>query len=735
MTTVPPLSARPAAPSHLRPAGPAPAAALPTVDPIRLLKKYKWLLAATTVFGAVLGTGAYFAWLQIYPFWQASVVYDCTDRPTDIKNPVGAVNQSQKEEFDRFMATQTAIMVSDRVLDKAANDPRLQNEAPKWCERFMTRDGFDAQEAAIELSDEMRSRVIPQTRLIELSLIYKEPKEVYGIVKLVSSAYLADLEADSNREASEQMDALKKQIDGLTLDIKNMQKSREDLLVKGNVDSLETGIGEAGQALRLVSEQLAEVYADMEAIQVQLQTMQDELNAPAGIVYNDELREEVEQDPIAMNLKESINQASAVLISLKERHGPRHRDVISMGSQIRGLEQELGDTRERLLRKRFDGRLNQYRNALSRMQAQEVEMTTRKEAQTKRLQDLQQVKAKVTDLDEQVSNASRYRAERDNDLQNLKAIGETRSFYRVNVLQNARIPTEVTFPKLYVMIPLGAVLMVGLVGGLVFLRELLDQRVKGPADVAMIPRTRVIGMVPDASEDPSNPKTVGTAFRDRPVGVIAESFRQARGPLVERMANAGHKSLLVVAGMPGSGATSVVVNLAFACAAAEQRVLVIDANFRRPGVHRLLGVAEAPGLAEVITKAHTLESAVQKTQEPNLDVLASGASSSRALERLATEAMASVIAEARTRYDLVLIDAAPVAVSGDAVALANRCDASILVVKALSEKRGMVARLKNDLADARAEFLGVLVNGVRSSAGGYFKRNIQATHEYHNGKA
>jgi hypothetical protein len=67
------------------------------------------------------------------------------------------------------------------------------------------------------------------------------------------------------------------------------------------------------------------------------------------------------------------------------------------------------------------------------------------------------------------------------------------------------------------------------------------------------------------------------------------------------------------------------------------------------------------------------------------------------------------------------------------MALANRCDAVMLVVRALSEKRGMVARLRNELSEVKAEFLGVVVNAVRSAAGGYLKGNILAAHKYHNG--
>lgn len=272
--------------------------------------------------------------------------------------------------------------------------------------------------------------------------------------------------------------------------------------------------------------------------------------------------------------------------------------------------------------------------------------------------------------------------------------------------------------------------MLSCVGGLIVVREILDQRVKSPADVAMIPKARVLGMVPYASEDPSSPESIETVFRDDPRSILAESFRQLRTPLLKKMQRAGHKSLLVVSGLPGSGASSVTLNLAFACAAAEQRVLVVDANFRRPAVHRAFGQGEAPGLSDVLAGKATLSKVSRKTDAEGVEILPAGSREHRVFERLGSEKMSELLAEAGRDYDLVLIDVSPAVVSGDAMSLANCADASILVVRAMGEKRGMVARLHNELSECRAEMLGVVVNAVRSATGGYMRKNIRTSHAY-----
>jgi Mrp family chromosome partitioning ATPase len=147
--------------------------------------------------------------------------------------------------------------------------------------------------------------------------------------------------------------------------------------------------------------------------------------------------------------------------------------------------------------------------------------------------------------------------------------------------------------------------------------------------------------------------------------------------------------------------------------------------------------SEGPGLGDILAGTTSLEQAIQNTSNDQLKIVSAGSASSRAIpERLAGEAMSRLLLEASTRFDIILVDVPPAVVSGDGYALANKCDASVIVCRAMVEKRGLLARVRNQLGESRAEFLGVVVNAVRASAGGYFKRNIKATHAYQlNGKA
>ncbi len=729
MTTVPAMARPPASPS--RPMSPSAPAQVSTIDPVKMFRKYKWVLAISAVMGIVLGVVVHFAWMNIYPLYNARVIFQVFAVQSDPTAPEGA-GQVDDVAFERFMMTQRSIMTSDLVLQKVAEDRRLQNEAPTWAAGFLENGVLNTTEAQAELKDMVSARVLPQTRFIEMSIGWKNRQDVTALVKLWRETYETELRRQVQESSASQRDAVLRSVDDMTKQINEAQARRGKLLTDKKIDVINKQSIDTQQNLSVINQQLVNVMLDLEALKTRLASYEAELNNPAGIQFGEALRDEIETLPEIQSIKQVITTLNSERQAMMRKYTEQHRQVKEIDVQLDGYKQSLETKRAELLDQRFRAMVDSTRQGVNQLEAQQLELKDRQSINSQRLQELTQVQSQLDDIDRAIQLAIENKSKLDLRLQELNALQSLDSFMRVLVFQRETIPTEVAFPKLKIMLPVGLVLSLLLVSGFLVGKELLDTRIKGPSDVAMIPRARVLGMIPAASEDPSAPGAVETAFRDRPKGVISESFRQVRATLSKRMDLAAHKTLVVIAATPGSGATSIVSNLALVGAAAGQRVLVIDANMRRPAQHRIFGVNEGPGLGDVITGNAKLEGAVQRAGDDRLHVLSAGSREFRAGELLATDAMFKLIRQAREMYDLVLIDVAPALVSGDGMAIANRCDSSMLVVKAMSETRGMVARLTNDLNDARAEMLGVLVNGVRASAGGYLASNIKATHDYLN---
>ncbi|MCB9845623.1 MAG: polysaccharide biosynthesis tyrosine autokinase [Phycisphaeraceae bacterium] len=715
--------------------------AVAPIDPVRLLKKYKWLLVISLLVGAVIGGAAHFVLMRVYPIYEKTAIFEILAPKVD---PAEPNVKPDEDELERFMATQVLAMRSETVLQRVVDDPGLMTYAPKWASQFKEKGAVNRNEARRELEDIVAARVMSGSQFIKLGVRWTDAKDVTWLVNRVREEYISWLGQRERDFRQRTMQSIKTQIDGLDTEIKGMQQRREDELKNRGIDSLDARFNEANEGIRLAQEQEANILAALEAYQDALKRYEADASAPGGIRFDDVLRSEVEQQPIVQEHLRAIQALESQLRTLANSgFGTEHVQYKATKAQLDGERAQLDALREQELVRMFNGRLESTRNNIQQFKAQLNEAQARIARYKERASELTQVKKVIEDYDTNIDSLTRQRGELQQKDRELKALQEqaTQRDYAERVLYLDRIrqvqwddvpPDIPVFPTLKIMIPLGVVLIGGLTASGVVLRELLDQRVKSAADVALIPRTRVVGMIPAAANDPSRPKAVETAFRDQPNGVIAEAYRQVRAQVMDRMQKAGHRSLLVVAGMPDSGATSAAINLAMGMAASDRRVLLIDANLRRPAVHRILARAEQPGLVDVLSGSQTLEATIQQTENPNLDVLAVGSRPQRLYERLASEAMGKLMGDATARYDLVIIDTAPAVVSGDAQALAGRCDATLLVVRAFNEKRGLVARVRGQFEESNSEFLGVLVNGVRIAAGGYMKRNIRVTHAYQN---
>ncbi len=736
MTTVTPN--RPAASV---PPPPKPAGGGATIDPVKLLIKYLPLFIGATVVGVVVGVVAHFALRYSFPIFSSYVTYavqPATESVTSAQTGPGV-----EDELQRFMNTEVQYMMSERILGAAANSPKLMNESKSWATKFSKRtrtpDGqtilrVDPGVGLEDLVGRVSARVVPDTAFIRLSAWWYDAKDVAGLVNVIREEYEKDFTFRANLQNNAQQAAIAESIRGYKSQIANVQVQRDRLLQDSGIDSLDQRLNEALHELTLSINAVTDIRRTISATMVAIDEYRKQRESPAGITFDASMRAEVEADPVLVNLKRERGTLESSLVALRERYGSGHRDVQMLESRINGHSQLIDRTRERLLTERFDAREEAYRQGLAQAQKTEADLVQRIEEAKARAAKLTQIQVQVTDHQTHITRLTQSLVQAEDQLKALESVIASGAGIRVTVIEMPKVPTEVTFPKIFLMVPAGVALVLGLVVGVVVLFELVDQRIKGPSDVAIIPRTRVLGMVPHADVSQDGDCTVETVFRDQPRGVLAESVRQLRATTAKRLQTGGYRTLLLTSVLPGSGTTTVATNLALGLAALNQRVLLVDANFRKPRIHSIFALSDSPGLADILAGDSSLESAARETEADHLHILTAGSAANRTFERLASSAMADLLAKASGLYDVVLIDVAPAIVAGDALALASRCDAVALIVRAFQEKRGMVARIRNELSESKAEFLGVVVNAVRPTAGGYMRRNLKVAHEYHNTK-
>lgn len=198
-----------------------------------------------------------------------------------------------------------------------------------------------------------------------------------------------------------------------------------------------------------------------------------------------------------------------------------------------------------------------------------------------------------------------------------------------------------------------------------------------------------------------------------PKAMGSEAFRSLRTNLQFASVDQELKTILFTSVGPDDGKSTVSSNLAVAWAQSGQRVVLVGCDLRKPVLHKVFSISNAPGLTGYLTGQATLEEvAIRSRQVHDLDLIPSGPTPPNPADLLQSRAMADTIKELRERYDVVLFDGSPVVAVTDAAIVANQVDGTVLVVRAHEVPRDVALRAKSVLEQANAKILGVVLNRV-----------------------
>lgn len=268
----------------------------------------------------------------------------------------------------------------------------------------------------------------------------------------------------------------------------------------------------------------------------------------------------------------------------------------------------------------------------------------------------------------------------------------------------------------------------GILGGLLvgvgfaFARETLDTRVRGVAEVQEITDLPLLGAI---GVSPSG--TSALVVQDIPSSSQAEAYRQIRTNLQFLGVNARARSIVVTSALPAEGKSTIAANLALALAETSTRVLLVDADLRRPNIADMMSLEGAAGLTTVLIGRAAFDDVVQEWGDRQLHVLTSGEVPPNPSELLASPAMKRLLADLADRYDVVILDTAPLLPVTDAAILSRIATGTIVVANARRVRRGQLSEGLGFLDQVEARVLGIVLNeAVKDSERyGYTPRAIQ----------
>jgi capsular exopolysaccharide synthesis family protein len=294
---------------------------------------------------------------------------------------------------------------------------------------------------------------------------------------------------------------------------------------------------------------------------------------------------------------------------------------------------------------------------------------------------------------------------------------------RASTLAAAQVPTSPSSPN--ILRNLGVGLLLGLLLGFAtaVLRKLLDTKVRTEQDVRALTDHPVLGVVAFDQEVPRHP----VILRDEPLAAPSEAVRRLRTNLQFIDVANRPKSIVISSSIPAEGKSTIAINLAVSLADTGARIILVDADLRRPSMAEYLGIEGNVGLTTVLIGRADVNDVVQPLGKTSLDLLPSGQIPPNPSELLGSPAMADLLAKLTASYDMVLLDSPPLLPVTDAAVLTKMAGGALVVVGADRIHRPQLQETLGSLQTAGAHILGIVMNKM--------ERREAATYSYESGYA
>src|SRR5947199_2601330 len=423
-------------------------------------------------------------------------------------------------------------------------------------------------------------------------------------------------------------------------------------------------------------------------------------------------------------LREQQADLKIQVAQLSTQFGPSYPKVAQMNNQMREVDAQIQVEMKKIVsRVRSD-----YLTALQRETMLRAAMDKQKQEANKLNESAIEYSLLKRDVE---TNRTLY----EGLLEKLKEAGVTAGLRSNNIrpVDEARVPMYPAEPN--VPRNLSFALALGLTTGigLAFLLEGIDNTVRTPEQAQALSGLPSLGLIPLGSKNgveasvrqrlavASSKEVVELITQSRPQSQMAESYRALRTSLLLTSLGAPPKVILITSARPQEGKTTTAINSAIVLAQKGVRVLLIDADLRRPSVHKTLGMGPRSGLSNVLTGNATLEQTITTSPIlPNLSVLPAGSPPPNPAELLASSNMRDVLEELRGQYDHIVIDTPPSLSVTDAVVLSPRADAVVLVIRSGQTTKQALRRSRDILTQVSANVVGVLLNAVDLSSPDYY---------------
>jgi polysaccharide biosynthesis transport protein len=685
----------------------------------RILKKRTWVVISTWLIVAALAT--------VYTL-HMTPVYDATGRIEvnrenslnlgfkDSDQAIGA----DYEDYNIALETQVRILQSDAIAFQVIKNLKLDNN-PAFAgaaAKPRTEPPLNSLQVDAPFESSLLDRfrrglklsVVPRTRIVEIHYSHPDPRLAAQIVNMLINTYIEQNFKTKFESTMQTSEWLSQQLSDLALKVETSQEK----LVRYQKEHDILGIDEKQNIVTSKLDELNKELTEAEGDRIQKESAYK--LASAG---NPEIFAKSESSSLINQLRTQESDLRMKYAEAATQFGSSYPRVMQLGNQLKQVEESI-QAEDKRIASRVQ---NEYLSALQR----EKLLGTALNAQKQEANHLNESAIEYNLLKRDAeSNRQLY----EGLLQKLKEAGVSAGLRSSNIriVDLARVPTSPSAPNIPRNIVLG--LALGLFGGvgLAFVLESLDNTVRTPEEAQIISGLPSLGIIPlttkliakngknghprlslssRSSESADSLELVAFA---RPRSELAESYRALRTSVLLSSLGSPPKVILVTSPLPQEGKTTTSINTAIVLAQRGGRVLLVDADLRRPGIHKALGLQNTSGLSTLMTGGDGSEDAIVSTEIPNLFVVTAGPPPPQPAELLGSTLMKDYLARWREKFDHIVIDTPPALSVTDAVLLSVEADSVLVVVRSGQTTKAALRRVRDLLAHVNARITGVVVN-------------------------
>ena len=721
MTTLPAtISERVPRPGMAAPGVPATAGLTPA-DILRMIRSRLVLIVALSIFLSAAAVGGFLLWYTKYPTYSAEAYIQCVSsvpkEATSLRHP-----QVYEDEHTRFLQDQALSIKQTNLLMRVLQTPEVRNT--DWYQRTKPDERVD------ELDKSLSAGPIRDTSYIRVAMGTRSKADPHVIVRKVVDEYLSEARERATSLYRSELAKVEAEASELTQQIE--AQNQQITMFAG---TLPVGVlpGQHRQAMTVLEAQLLQNQQEVTELELQTQELQGLLEiyeSPDYQRFMTEDRQLVELNPLVQQLIAQTLALEQEVTARLTKLGENHRDVQNLRNRLEQSQKQLQRMREQKFQEAMELKHEQVRTATFNSQHATFLAQERLEGVRRQQQDVERKLQEYRRMQDELVFLTATREKTIDYLRELRRIVAERSAVQIELRQPPVPPIERSRPRLYFAV-VGVMLAVGLAVGFGVLLELMDTSVRTARDVVRHLGVPILGTVPDADDEEVHIDRIETVVHDLPRSMLAEAFRAIRTALQFSAPAERQRTLVVTSPHPEDGKTAVACNLAGSLAQGGRRVLLVDANFRRPALHRIYGQDNQAGLSNILIGAGRVEDYVRNTDLGNLDVLVSGPTPPNPAEQLSSAMMRQFLDEAVRRYDHVVLDAPPALLASDAAALGTMVDGTVLVLRAKASSRGVAQRALNLLHHVSAHVFGVVLNAAQAQRGGYFREQLRTFYDYH----